>query len=614
MATYTPNYNLYKPAGTDQFDNFLTEFGNNMDTIDANLGGGGGSSTLAGLSDVNITSPVTNDALIYDGAEWANSPLSAVAFSGDYSDLLNAPTIPTKTSDLNNDSDFVSDASYVHTDNNFTNADVTKLSGIQAGAEVNVQSDWNEADNTADDYIKNKPTIPTKTSDLNNDSGFLDSSDITVTQVQTTGTKIATIDVDGNSTDIYAPNGGGGSKHTILNESGTALADEPNLQFTDGLKASDDSGNNKTKVAVNTAFTEASTRANIASGESFSTILGKIKKFFTDLKTVAFSGSYNDLSDKPTIPTVNNATLKIQKNGTDVAAFTANASTNQTANITVPTKTSDLANDSGFVTSTDLSAKLDKNGGDIFTCDSGPSSGGYKYCQVCTITTVGTYRDGATRFEFTKRGSYVPFHVDIYCNGGNTDDPTYRVYVDQADITAYMVKTATRTWKLLVFFNTNGSAAHFISISLHRVYYTSNFKKNATVTIEGTPLTTFPTPSLLEVASELSPDYHQIQFLQGSNVTPIQAIATSDATIDLDTQCARANSVNLNNFPQKNKAIWYEVTPNCSNLPDSYWYYCLTIQGNDTGYASQFLLGMTISRVWYRRKDGGTWQAWILIK
>lgn len=289
MATYTPNYNLYKPDGTDQFDNFLTEFGNNMDTIDQNLGGGGGSSTLAGLSDVNLTSPVTDDALIYDGAEWANTPLSAVAFSGDYTDLSNTPTIPTKTSDLNNDSDFVSDASYVHTDNNFTNADVTKLSGIQAGAEVNVQSDWNEADNTADDYIKNKPTIPTNTSDLNNDSGFLDSSDITVTQVQTTGTKIATIDVDGNSTDLYAPTGGGGS-------------------YTEG----DGIDITSNTISVDTAFTEASTRANINSGDTFSTILGKIKKFFTDLKTVAFSGSYNDLSDKPTIPDIS---TKVSKSG-----------------------------------------------------------------------------------------------------------------------------------------------------------------------------------------------------------------------------------------------------------------------------------------------------------
>lgn len=43
MATYTPNYNLCKPEGTDDFDAFLSEFGNNMDNIDANLGGGGGS-------------------------------------------------------------------------------------------------------------------------------------------------------------------------------------------------------------------------------------------------------------------------------------------------------------------------------------------------------------------------------------------------------------------------------------------------------------------------------------------------------------------------------------------------------------------------------------------
>lgn len=49
-------------------------------------------------------------------------------------------------------------------------------------------------------------------------------------------------------------------------------------------------------------FTEASTRANIASGEKISVIMGKIQKFFTDLKTVAFSGSYSDLSNKPTIP------------------------------------------------------------------------------------------------------------------------------------------------------------------------------------------------------------------------------------------------------------------------------------------------------------------------
>lgn len=73
-----------------------------------------------------------------------------------------------------------------------------------------------------------------------------------------------------------------------------------------------------------------------------------------ELAAVATSGSYNDLSNKPTIPTVNNATLTIQKNGTTVGTFTANASSNATANITVPTKTSDVTNDSGFLTPSTL--------------------------------------------------------------------------------------------------------------------------------------------------------------------------------------------------------------------------------------------------------------------
>lgn len=46
-------------------------------------------------------------------------------------------TVPTALSDLTNDGNFVTDASYVHTDNNYTSAEKTKLSGIAAGAEVN---------------------------------------------------------------------------------------------------------------------------------------------------------------------------------------------------------------------------------------------------------------------------------------------------------------------------------------------------------------------------------------------------------------------------------------------------------------------------------------------
>ena len=57
------------------------------------------------------------------------------------------------------------------------------------------------------------------------------------------------------------------------------------------------------------------------------------------LADVAASGSYNDLTDKPVIPTpqtVNDGTLTIATNGNTVATFTANSSSNVTADITVP--------------------------------------------------------------------------------------------------------------------------------------------------------------------------------------------------------------------------------------------------------------------------------------
>lgn len=48
------------------------------------------------------------------------------------------------------------------------------------------------------------------------------------------------------------------------------------------------------------SFTPAGTRTNIIGGEKLSIIFGKIARYFTDLKAVAFTGSYNDLINKPT--------------------------------------------------------------------------------------------------------------------------------------------------------------------------------------------------------------------------------------------------------------------------------------------------------------------------
>ena len=68
----------------------------------------------------------------------------------------------------------------------------------------------------------------------------------------------------------------------------------------------------------------------------------KAKANSADLANVATSGSYNDLSNKPTIPTVNNSTITIQKNGARVDDFTTNQATAKSINITVPTSASEV--------------------------------------------------------------------------------------------------------------------------------------------------------------------------------------------------------------------------------------------------------------------------------
>lgn len=81
-------------------------------------------------------------------------------------------------------------------------------------------------------------------------------------------------------------------------------------------------------------FTQAAARENIASGNKLSVIFGKIMKWFADLKTVAFSGSYTDLTNKPTIPTVGNGTVTIKQAGAQKGTFTMNQNGNTTIELT----------------------------------------------------------------------------------------------------------------------------------------------------------------------------------------------------------------------------------------------------------------------------------------
>ena len=61
--------------------------------------------------------------------------------------------------------------------NDYTTTEKNKLAGIEAGAQKNVKPDWNASSGEAAEIL-NKPAIPTSTSDLVNDSGFITTGDI----------------------------------------------------------------------------------------------------------------------------------------------------------------------------------------------------------------------------------------------------------------------------------------------------------------------------------------------------------------------------------------------------------------------------------------------------
>ena len=143
------------------------------------------------------------------------------------------------------------------------------------------------------------------------------------------------------------------------------LSDSSNYVTTDDLAAVATSGdyddliNKPTIPTVNNATLTIKKTAS-DTGTTFTANASTDVTCNLDLATVATSGSYSDLSNTPTIPTVNNATLTIQRNGTTVDTFTANSASDVTVNITVPTNTNQLTNGAGFITSSALSTYVEK--------------------------------------------------------------------------------------------------------------------------------------------------------------------------------------------------------------------------------------------------------------
>ena len=107
------------------------------------------------------------------------------------------------------------------------------------------------------------------------------------------------------------------------------------------------------------------------------------------LATVATSGSYNDLSDKPTIPVL----------PTLATVATSGSYNDLTNKPTIPSKTSDLTNDSGFITSAPVSSVNGRTGAvtGLIDAPSSPATGAFLVWNgsAWTAQTLATWQGGS---------------------------------------------------------------------------------------------------------------------------------------------------------------------------------------------------------------------------
>ena len=180
-------------------------------------------------------------------------------------------------------------------------------------------------------------TVPTAVSELTNDSGYLTSSSNLDASKLTSGT----VDIE------RLPQGALERLVKVANEAARYALTTADVQLGDTVQQLDTgimyAVTDTDHLDSAAGYTEYT--AGTAASVPWSGVTSK-----PTFAAVATSGAYSDLTGTPTIPTVNDATLTIQQNGTTVNTFTANSSSDKTVNISVPTKTSDLNNDSGFIT------------------------------------------------------------------------------------------------------------------------------------------------------------------------------------------------------------------------------------------------------------------------
>lgn len=443
------------------------------------------------------------------------SGISTVGVSGSYLDLSNKPTIPSKTSELANDLNFVTpDTAPVKTVAGKTGNVSLNAGDIGGLSSVSISGSYTD--------LINKPIIPNKTSQLLNDSGYLTSVVFPVTKVagrtgdvyltkadisdlstlvsqfandvgyvtattapvrsvagRTGAITLSAADVSGvvASSEKGVANGvatlGGDGKvpsaqlpsfvddvlefndlasFPPIGESGKiyVTADTNKTYRWSGsiyveISAAPGSTDSVTEGALNKYFTtaRASAAAPVQSvaGRTGAIILSKSD--ISGLSTVAGTGSYLDLSNKPTIPSnlsqlsndvgfittapvssVAGRTGAITLSSTDISGLSTVASTGSYSDLsgkpTIPSKTSQLTNDSNFITSGGAPVQSVAGRTGVVTLSTADISGMGNYLLRDGSVAMTGQLNGATIASTTANGTDTT-SVLVRNNGGTGD-------------------------------------------------------------------------------------------------------------------------------------------------------------------------------------------------
>lgn len=300
-----------------------------------------------------------------------NKPdLKPVATSGSYTDLTDKPDLTVYVEK--------EDGKGLST-NDYTDADKEKLGGIEDGAEVNVQADYDESDSNADSYVRHKPAI-SAVGHTGSYADLLNKPDLSVYSLITeTGNKIS-MSID-EEYDLVV---------NLLDKNDNILSTQDidlpiesmivDATYANGVLTLTLQNGNTVDVDISDIVSGLVPDSRTVNGHALSS---DVTVTATDLglATVATSGSYDDLIDKPvqknadwdesdssdpayiqnkptipapqvqsdwdesdstavsfilnkpTIPVVNDATVTINQGGVEKGTFTLNQSGNATVNL-----------------------------------------------------------------------------------------------------------------------------------------------------------------------------------------------------------------------------------------------------------------------------------------